>query len=372
MSNKRDYYEVLGVGREASQDEMKKAYRRLAREHHPDVNRHDDEAEERFKELNEAYECLKDPEKRRKYDQFGHEGANGNYADPGFGGYDMGFGDIFDMFFGGTGRTTGRRSVGEDGSDLRFDLNMTLEEVSTGIEKTLEITKLHTCGTCRGSGAREGSSPQVCSQCHGTGQVEYRRQNSFSMFSSFGACQQCRGQGYVIPDPCPDCQGQGRVRKSGEITVKIPAGVEHGMRVRLRGEGDAGAHGGAPGDLYVVIFVKPHKRYQRRGDDIISEIPISFVQAALGDTISVKGLAGEESLNIRAGTQTGTSFNMRGMGLPNINTGNRGDHQVFVKVATPTKLSDEQKKLLLEFAKSSGQEVNPEEKHGFFEKLLGK
>jgi molecular chaperone DnaJ len=369
VSDKRDYYEVLGVPREATPEEIKKAYRRRARECHPDVNQHDSESEERFKELSEAYECLKDLDKRRMYDQFGHQGASGRYSGSGFG--DVGFGDIFDMFFGGASRP-GRRSMAEDGADLRYDFEISLEEVAAGPEKNVRLARLQTCEGCRGTGSRPGTSPQVCAACHGMGQVEYRRQSSFALFSSYGPCQQCHGRGFIITDPCQDCQGQGRVRKTSEISVKVPAGVENGMRLRLRGEGDAGAYGGVNGDLYVVIFVKPHKVYERKGDDLLSEIPISFVQAALGDAISVQGLEGDESLNIPAGTQTGTVFRLHGKGLPNMNTGVHGDHQLIVRVVTPTKLSDEQKRVLLEFAKSTGQEITPEEKHSFFEKLLGK
>ena len=262
--------------------------------------------------------------------------------------------------------------MAENGADLRYDLEITLEEVASGLEKNLRLTRLQTCEGCLGTGARAGTSPQVCSACHGAGQVEYRRQSSFAMFSSYGPCQQCHGMGYVIADPCPECLGQGRIRKASDLAVTIPAGVENGMRLRLRGEGDAGAHGGVSGDLYVVLFVKPHKLYERSGDDLISEIPISFVQAAMGDAISVQGLAGDESLHIPAGTQTGTPFRLHGKGLPNINNGVHGDHQVIVRVVTPTKLSDEQKKLLMDFAKSTGQEITPEEKHSFFKKLLGK
>jgi len=372
MADKRDYYEILEITRDASQDDVKKAYRRLARQHHPDVNRHDEEAEERFKEINEAYSVLSDPEKRRRYDQFGHEAANGRYSEPGFGFGDMGgFGDIFDMFFGGGPRAR-RRSVGEDGADLRYDLEITLEEVSTGIEKELKLTRMRLCQTCMGTGARSGSSPQTCSYCHGTGQVRYNQQTVLGSFSTVADCSHCRGTGYIISDPCPDCAGQGRVRRTDAQIVQIPAGVENGMRIRIRGEGDAGIRGGSPGDLYVVIFVKAHKLFERQGDDIVSEIPISFVQAALGDTITVQSLAGEEKLHIEAGTQTGTSFSLRGKGLPNISNGVRGDHRIVVKIVTPTKLNEEQKKLLLEFAKSTGVEVNPEESRSFFEKLLGK
>lgn len=370
MTDKQDYYEVLGISRTASQDEIKKAYRSLARKHHPDVNRHDEGAEEKFKEINEAYSVLSDTDKRSRYDQYGHDAPGGRYADPGFG--DMGgFGDIFDVFFGGGGRTR-RRSAGEDGTDLRYDLEVSLEEISTGVEKNLKLTRMRTCETCSGTGARSGSAPQACSQCRGTGQVRRSQQTVLGSFSTVTDCTNCHGTGYIILDPCTDCSGHGRVRKSNDQKVQIPAGVENGMRIRLRGEGDAGTRGGAPGDLYIVIFVKPHKTFERRGDDIMSEISISFVQAALGDTITVQSLDGEETMQILAGTQTGTSFTLRGKGLPNLNSGARGDHYVVTRIVTPTKLNDEQRRLLLEFAKSTGEEISPEEHKGFFEKILGK
>lgn len=374
MSSKRDYYEILGIAREASADEIKKSYRSLARKHHPDVNRHDESAEEKFKEINEAYSVLSDPEKRRTYDQFGHEGMSGQRGGPGgYGGFGDagGFGDIFDIFFGGGGRT-GRRSVGEDGDDLRYDVDVSLEEASTGVERVLRISRMRTCEKCQGSGAKEGSAPQTCPQCQGTGQVRRSQQTILGSFSTAIPCNMCHGYGYIISDPCDACGGAGRTRATTENNVQIPAGVESGMRIRLRGEGDAGAHGGAPGDLYVVIRVKPHKQFERHGDDIICEIPIDYVQAVLGDTMEVPGLHEKESLQIPAGTQTGTSFRIKGKGIPNINSGALGDEHVVVRIVTPTKLNDEQKKLLLEFGKSRGVDTTPVEGKNFFEKLLGK
>lgn len=376
MSGKRDYYEVLGVERSASAEDIKKAYRRLARKHHPDVNRNDKEAEEAFKEINEAYEVLSDPEKRRMYDAYGHQGLNGRYVGEGFGadifGDWGGFGSIFDAFFGGTARSgTGRRGAGEAGNDLRYDLEITLEEAAAGVEKTLRLTKFEQCDTCAGSGVQPGSRMESCSYCHGTGEVRHRQQTILGSFATVSTCSACGGTGRVVRHPCVTCEGRGRVRATSERTVRIPAGIEDGARIRLRGEGDAGARGGPSGDLYVFVRVNPHESFERRGDDLFSEIPINFVQAALGDTIEVPTLDGKEKLEIPPGTQTGEVFKLSGKGMPNINTGVRGDLHVVVRILTPRKLTDEQKRLLLEFARSSGVELNPEGK-GFFERLLGK
>jgi molecular chaperone DnaJ len=374
MSGKRDYYEILGVSRDASADEIKKAYRRLARRYHPDVNRHDKDAEERFKEINEAYEVLSDPEKRRMYDLYGHGGVNGRHVDTGFGfDFDIGgFGDIFDIFFGSGARSqTRQRTTGEPGSDLRYDLEITLEEAAKGVEKTIRLSRLEICDACRGTGIRAGSSMVECSYCHGTGQIRHTQHTILGSFSTVTTCSMCHGMGRIIKDPCPVCESQGRVRKTSEKTIRIPAGVESGMRIRLRGEGDAGARGGPPGDLYVIVQIRPHEIFERRGDDIFCEIPISFVQAALGGTIEVPTLDGPYKLEIPEGTQTGTTFKLPGKGMPNINTGVRGDQHVIVRILVPRKLNDEQKKILLQFAESVGVELNPNGK-GFFEKLLGK
>lgn len=375
MSDKRDYYEILGVSRDATADEIKKAYRRLARRYHPDVNRHDEDAEERFKEINEAYEVLSDPEKRQMYDMYGHRGMDSSYGSSGFGfgGFDLGgFGDIFDVFFGsGTRSQTRQRTAGEPGSDLRYDLEITLEEAARGVEKTLRLSRLETCDACDGKGVRAGSSMVECSYCHGTGQIRHTQHTILGSFSTVTTCNMCHGQGQMIKDPCPVCDSTGRVRKTSERSVRIPAGVESGMRIRLRGEGDVGTRGGPPGDLYVFVQIRPHEVFERRGDDIFCEIPISFVQAALGGTIEVPTLEGTHKLEIPEGTQTGTTFKLPGMGIPNINTGVRGNQHVIVRILVPRKLNDEQKKILLQFAESVGIELNPNGK-GFFEKLLGK
>ena len=375
MSNKQDYYETLGVPRGASVEEIKKAYRRLARQYHPDVNHQDrEQAEEKIKGINEAYAVLSDPEKRQVYDQYGHRGLNGRYGGPGLG-FDIfsdmgGFGDIFDVFFG-SGRTgSRRRSAGQRGDDLRYDLEITLEEAATGFEKELRLSKLGLCESCDGSGIRPGSSMSECSYCHGTGQITQSQQTILGRMQSVVTCPSCRGEGQVITDPCFNCGGQGRLRTTSHISVEIPAGVETGSRVGLRAVGDAGLRGGPSGDLFVIIHVKPHKVFERRGNDIFCEIPISYVQAALGDTIEVPCLDGTEKLHIPEGTQTGTTFKLRGKGMPVVNSGARGDEHVVVRVTTPSKLTNEQKKLLLEFGKSCGVELNHDK--GFFDKLWGK
>lgn len=380
MQVKRDYYEVLGIERGASADEIKKAYRRLARKHHPDVNQSNTEAEDQFKEINEAYGVLSDPEKRGMYDRFGHEGVNFNGRGPGSGfGFDgfgdvSGFGDIFEMFFGGGGRgEPRRRSGGEAGADLRYDLTLTLEEVATGVEKTLRLSKYERCETCDGSGVRPGSAPETCAHCQGAGQVRHSQHTILGSISSVVPCPVCRGRGVMIKDPCEVCGGEGRARKSTERVVRIPAGMEDGTRMRLRAEGDSGTRGGPAGDLYVVTYVKPHDFFQRHGDDLLCEVPINLVQATLGDRIDVPTIAGgTETLHIPHGTQPGHSFRLDGKGLPNVHNGRRGDQHVTVRMEVPRKLSAEQRKILAEYARASGIEVNPDGSRGFIDRLLGK
>ena len=369
MSSTQDYYEILGVSRGASADEIKKAYRRLARQHHPDVNRHDEGAEERFKQVNEAYEVLSDPNKRQMYDAYGREGLNGRYGGPDFG-FDgfSGFGDIFDVFFGG-GTRTGRQAEEESGNHLRYDLELTLEEVLSGVEHKVRISRLGRCQTCSGSGVRPGSSLVDCAYCHGSGRIRSSRQTILGSFSSVTTCSACGGRGRIVKDPCTECGGQGRFRETTEISVRIPAGVDDGASIRIRGEGDAGPRGGPSGDLYVVTHVKPHKVFERHGRDLVCELPISFSQAALGDTVEVPCLDGTEKLHISEGTQTGASFKLRGKGLPDINSGTRGDQHVIVRIHTPTKLNEEQKKLLRQLGESLGEDAQDK---GFFEKLWGK
>jgi molecular chaperone DnaJ len=376
---KRCYYEVLEISKEASAEEIKRSYRKLARKYHPDVNRHDETAEEMIKEINEAYACLSDPQKRQMYDAYGHAGVNGRGAGSGFGGFQdfgggmAGFGDIFDMFFGGGMRSeTGRQTVGQPGADPRHDVEITLEEAATGVEKSIRTTHQVSCETCGGSGANPGSSAETCKVCRGTGQVRHSQQTILGSFATVSACSSCHGEGKIIREPCPECHGQGRMRKIVERTIKIPAGVENGNRIRLRGEGDAGLRGGPAGDLYIFIHVKPHEIFERHGTEILCEIPVSFVQAALGDTIEVPVLGGKETLRIPEGTQTGAEFKLKGMGMPDINSSVRGDEHVVVRIVTPKKLNDEQKKLLAQFGEATGVHAHSEDGKSFFDRLLRK
>lgn len=367
--SKRDYYEVLGVSKGSSMDEIKKAYRRLARRYHPDANPDDPKAESRFKELSEAYMVLSDPEKRASYDRYGHAGVDGQ----GFGGFDGfgdfgGLGDIFDMFFGGGGR---RRSGPEKGADIRSDLEITLKEAAFGLEREIKVPRTESCSTCGGSGAAAGSKPVTCPVCNGAGQVQFAQNTPFGRIVQSHTCERCRGAGKIIEKPCPTCRGTGQTRRTRSINVKIPAGVDNGSRLRVNGEGEAGLRGGPRGDLYVYIHVKPHRVFKRDGDDLICELPISFVQAALGDELEVPTLEGNAKLKIPEGTQSGTIFRMRGKGVPNVSGFNRGDQHVVVRVVTPTKLSDKQKTLLKEFSRLGGehtQTINTGDK-SFFEKM---
>lgn len=371
MSAKRDYYEVLGIGRSASLEEIKRSYRRLARQYHPDVNS-DPGAEEKFKELGEAYQVLSDPEKRAAYDAYGHAGLNGGAAGPGpgFGGFDLG--DILNEFFGGgmSSRAYARQAA-ERGADLRYDVEISLEEAASGVERVIEVARPRTCDTCTGSGAKPGTRPETCPSCGGTGQIRHSQQTILGAFSSVVPCGACRGAGRVIKEPCRTCGGQGRKVTTSTLTVRIPAGIEDGTRVQVRGEGESGVRGGPPGDLYVYVSVREHERFQRRGRELRTDIPISFSQAALGDTIKVPTLYGEGEITIPAGTQTGTVFRIRDAGMPSLDNHGRGDLHVTVHVVTPTKLTDRQKELFRELA---GEE-KPEEDKGFLgwvrDRLMG-
>ena len=362
MTPKRDYYDILGVDRNAGEQDIKTAYRKLALKYHPDRNPESQEAEDKFKEAAEAYEVLRDPEKRNIYDHYGHEGLQGT-GFSGFRGFEdifSSFGDIFDEFFGfGTGRRS-RRGV-RRGADLRYDLIISFMDAAFGVEKEIEIEKLENCASCQATGCEPGTSPEECDQCGGTGQIS-RTQGFFSIRT---ACPRCRGEGRTIPSPCPECRGSGRVERLKKVSLKIPAGVDTGSRLRLTGEGESGARGGLPGDLYVYIKVKPHEFFKRRNSDIVCQVPISFVQAALGADIKVPTLNGEKNLHIPKGTQPGEVFRFKKEGIPSLQGFGRGDQIIQVLVKTPTGLSKKQESLLKEFAKLESNKLTTKIKNMF-------
>lgn len=365
---KQDYYELLEVNKNASETEIKKAYRRLAIKYHPDKNPGDKASEDRFKEISEAYEVLSDGEKRARYDQFGHAGVNGGgFSSGGFGGFGASpfgdiFGDIFGEVFGG-GRQKGSR--GRRGDDLQYNLEVTFEEAAFGVEKKIDIPYSKRCEACAGSGAKPGTTPKTCPTCQGAGQMRFQQ----GFFSVSKTCSHCNGEGRVVEHPCPTCRGAGTVRDKKTISVKVPPGVETGIRLKLSGEGGQGAKGGGNGDLYVALTVREHPLFRREDNDVICEIPISFTQAALGCDIEVPTLDGKVAMKIPEGTQSGAVFRMRGKGVPALQGYGRGDHLVVAKVETPTNLNRQQRDLLEEFARISGEDVNPMRKN-FFSKVM--
>jgi molecular chaperone DnaJ len=363
---KRDYYQVLGVHRNASETEIKKAYRKLALQFHPDKNPDNREAEDRFKELSEAYSVLSDGQQRATYDQFGHAGlgGGGGFSSGGFGNspFEDIFGDIFGDLFGGRGGS--RRGRGRRGDDLRYNLSISFEEAAFGVETNIQIPRYQTCNSCGGSGAKPGSSPRTCPVCQGMGQVRYQQ----GFFSLTRPCPECGGEGQIIDQPCSDCGGQGRVKGKKTLSLKIPAGVETGSRLKLTGEGEPGLHGGPPGDLYVVITVKDHPLFQREGQNIICEIPISFPQAALGCEIEVPTLKEKVTIKVSAGTQSGKVVQLGGLGFPSLQGYGRGDQLVVLRIETPTRLTSRQKELLEEFAREGGEDIHPLGK-SFLEKV---
>ncbi len=381
--NKRDYYEVLGVGKSATEDEIKKAYRSLAKKYHPDMNPGDAEAEKKFKEVNEAYAVLSDSEKRSKYDRFGHaafdptQGAGG-YG--GFGGYsssfgDFGdFGDIFSSFFGGGGggSSRARQNMAMDGEDIGSRITVTFDEAVFGCKKEISFARIENCPDCSGSGAEKGSTPETCRVCRGMGRVTVQQQTMLGYMQTQRTCSECRGSGKIIKKPCKNCSGKGRIRINKKLDVNIPAGIDNRQNIVLRGQGSVGVNGGSNGDLIIEVRVKEDKIFERRGNDAYCEVPISFVEAALGAEIDVPTLGGgSEKYRIPEGTQTGTEFTLKGKGIPHINSGKKGDIIIKTTVETPKNLTSEQKKLLEAFGNSLG-ESNGSGKQGFFKKLFNK
>jgi molecular chaperone DnaJ len=357
--SKRDYYEILEITRTATETEIKSSYRRLALKFHPDRNQGDKGAEEKFKEAAEAYAILSDGDKRARYDRFGHAGVGGGAQgfDPSqFSGFEDIFGGLGDIFGFGGGR---QRSGPQRGADLRYDLEIPFEQSAKGAETHIQIPRHETCETCKGNGAAAGTSPTPCPQCRGTGQLRYQQ----GFFTVARTCGQCRGAGKVITKPCPNCRGNGTIEQTRKLTVKIPAGIAAGQRLRLSGEGEAGTRGGPPGDLYVVIFVREHEFFQRDGNNLHCTVPLAFTTLALGSEIKVPGIDGDESIKIPESTQTGTTFRLRGKGMPDVSGRGRGDLLVTVQAVTPKKLSKDQKKLLEELAATlPEQKVKPKER----------
>ena len=377
--SKRDYYEVLGVSKTATQDELKKAYRKLARKYHPDLNKDNEEAAEKFKECNEAYSVLSDDQKRAQYDQFGHAafenggmGGGGGFGGAGgFGGFGgSGMEDIFDMFFGGQGGRGGSRAKTgpQRGADLRFDLEITFEEAAFGLEKEINLYRDETCDHCHGEGAEPGSKVESCPECNGTGYVRFTQNTMFGQMVNERPCSRCKGEGKIISEPCKECRGKVTVIRNKKLKVKIPAGVDNGSRLRVAGEGEAGAKGGPNGDLYVYLYVKPHKFFERDGTTVLCEVPINIVQATLGADIKVPTLDGQVTMKVPEGTQPGKVLRLKGKGIPSLRGGSRGDQLVRIKVVVPTKLSDKQKDALRKFADISKDNINPEEK-SFMDKV---
>ncbi|HHV60017.1 MAG TPA: molecular chaperone DnaJ [Clostridiaceae bacterium] len=373
MAEKRDYYEILGLDRNASAEDIKKAYRKLAKKYHPDVNQGDKEAEAKFKEINEAYSVLSNPVTKARYDQYGHagmgqDGGFGGFS--GFGDFDFGgFGDIFESFFGGFGRSSARTKNGpRKGADIKYGLDITFEEAAFGVNKMININRSEKCTACKGTGSKPGSGPETCRHCNGTGQIQYKQSTPFGQFINVKTCEVCNGEGKVITNPCSTCGGRGNIRKNVKIDVKVPAGIDDGQTISLRGEGEPGQRGGPPGDLYISIRVKPHPLFKRQGSDVICEIPITFVQAALGAEIEVPTLDGKVSYKINEGTQTGTVFRLKGKGIPYLRGSGRGDQYVKVNVEVPKKLTQKQRELLIQFAEACGDDAY-EQRKSFFDKM---
>ncbi|MDE0584162.1 molecular chaperone DnaJ [Planococcus sp. A6] len=359
--NKRDYYEVLGVSKDASKEEIKKAYRKLSKQYHPDINKEAD-ASEKFQEVKEAYEVLSDEQKRAQYDQFGHQDPNQGFGGGGFGGAEgFGFDDIFSTFFGGG-------NAPRKGDDLQYSMTIDFLDAVFGEETEIEIPKDETCETCDGSGAKPGTSKKTCPYCEGTGQLNVAQDTPFGRMVNRRACHHCEGTGQIIEEKCTTCRGAGKVRKMKKIKVTVPAGVDDGQQLRVSGQGGPGFNGGPAGDLYVLFRVKPHAQFERDGDDIHLELPITYPQAALGDEIEVPTVSGKVKLKIPAGTQNGARFRLRGKGVQNVHGYGVGDQHITIKVKVPTKLSEKQKQLLREFAEISG-DIPEEQSSSLFDKI---
>lgn len=375
--NKRDYYEVLGVSKTASADEIKKAYRKLAKQNHPDLNPNDKEAEARFKEANEAYEVLSDSDKRARYDQYGHAGVDPNFGAGGFGGGfgfdDIDIGDIFGSFFGGGfgGGRSRSQNAPQRGESLRAALNISFEEAAFGCEKEISITRMEVCPDCQGSGAEKGSTVETCDNCRGTGTVKTVHRTPLGAMSSSSPCPKCGGKGKIIKTPCKSCNGSGKKRATRKIKVNVPAGIDHGQTISLRGEGNAGSNGGPSGDLLININVRPHSILTRDGTNVLCEVPITYAQATLGAEIEVPTLDGKVKYSIPEGTQTGTVFRLRGKGITALHSKARGDQFVRVNIEVPKNLSQKQKDLLKSFAESLGESAHSERK-SFFDKIKKK
>ncbi|MBJ8326148.1 molecular chaperone DnaJ [Streptococcus pacificus] len=371
--NNTEYYDRLGVSKNASQDEIKKAYRKLSKKYHPDINK-EPGAEEKYKDVQEAYETLGDEQKRANYDQFGSAGANGGFGNGfgggGFGGFDGssfgGFEDIFSSFFGGG--ASRNPNAPRQGDDLQYRVDLSFEEAVFGAEKEVRYNREAVCHTCSGSGAKPGTSPVTCHKCHGSGVINVDTQTPLGMMRRQVTCDVCHGTGKEIKDPCQTCHGTGHEKQAHKVSVKVPAGVETGQQIRLQGQGEAGFNGGPYGDLYIVVNVKPSKQFEREGATIYYTLNISFVQAALGDTVEIPTVHGSVDMAIPAGTQTGKIFRLKGKGAPRLRGGAQGDQHVTINVVTPTKLNEAQKQALQDFAKASGQEVHPKKK-GLFDKV---
>ena len=367
-TKKRDYYEVLGLARDSSEEGVRKAFRKLALEYHPDRNKSVGAAE-KFKEINEAYQVLTDPKKRADYDRFGHEGLAQNGR--GFDGFDNfgGFGDIFDAFFGGS--STRGRSSARRGADLQYRMPIAFEEAVFGVEREFELTRTEVCGHCKGVKSEPGSAPTMCSNCGGTGQVRRNHQSIFGQFVQVATCGTCRGEGRLVTRPCSRCRGTGREQRNRKLAITVPAGIEGGTQIRLAGEGEPGFRGGPPGDLYVSVRVKAHPLFEREGDDIVHRRTVNVAQAALGVTITVPTVDGEEEIEIPQGAQTGDVIRLKGKGVPHLgNRRQRGDHLVTLLVSTPRVLTEEQRRLLQELSKTLGDDAGtPRDDKSWFDKI---